>query len=71
MAKKYVEVRICDKVVAVSEIKECEPLTFIELQKAAKENAKEIQDSLFKAIETQNARIRELEKEIRILKGED
>lgn len=71
MLKKYVEIKVGDKVVAISPIKECEPLAYIELEKQSKENAKEINDSLFKAIETLNARIRELEKEIRILKGED
>ena len=62
--KKYVEIGIEGKTVFVSEVKECSSLEFIQKQKEAKETLEKVLDSLL-------TRIENLEKEVRVLKGED
>lgn len=71
MAKKYIEIKFGEKVVGVCAIKECEPLAFIELEKVAKENAKQINENFLNTIKILSDRIESLENEVRILKGED
>ena len=67
ITKKYVEIKIGDKVVAVLPICECSPLEFIQKQKEAAKNL----SNLEKVIKLQKNRLSALEKEVRILKGED
>ena len=64
MNKKYIEVYIEDKIIVAAEIKECSPLDFIKKKKEAKENLLSILDAYL-------TRIEKLEKEVRILKGEE
>ena len=64
MLKKYVELKIDNKVVAISPIKECSAAEFIEKQKEADKNA----DNLIKWL---LVKINELEKKVKILEGED
>ena len=62
--KKYVEIKINNKVVAVPEIKECAPLEYIKKSQAAAKNL----DNLIKWL---LVKIDNLEKEVKILKGDD
>ena len=65
MNKKYVEISVDNKtVVIVAEIKECDPIEFIQRKKAAQNNFKKMMDGYEK-------RISNLEREVRHLKGED
>ena len=64
MLKKYVEIKIDKKVVAISPIKECSAAEFIEKQKEADKNA----ETLIKWLVV---KINELENKVRILEGED
>lgn len=62
--KKYVEIKLNGKVVAVPEVKDCEPLEYIKKEQAAAKNL----DTLVKWL---LIKIDNLEKEVKILKGED
>lgn len=62
--KKYVEIKIEGKVVAVPEIKECAPVEYIKKEQAAKKNLENLIKWLLVKIDN-------LEKEVKILKGED
>lgn len=67
MTKKYVELKIGNKVVAVLPVCECSPIEFIEKKKEAAKNLANLE----KVIKLQKNRIAALEKDVRILKGED
>ena len=67
ITKKYVEIKISDKVVAVLPICECSPVEFIKKQQEAAKNLANLE----KVIALQKNRIANLEKEVKILKGED
>lgn len=62
--KKYVEISVNKKTVVIAEIKECEPLEFIQKKIEAKNNFE-------KMIKDFEDRIHNLEKEVKILKGEE
>lgn len=64
ITKKYVEIKIEDKVVAILPICECTPHEFLAKKKEASDNFNLIVNGLIK-------RVDELEKEVKILKGED
>lgn len=65
--KKYVEIKVSNKVVAILEIKECSPVDFIKKQQEAAKNLANLE----KVITLQKNRISALEKDVKILKGED
>lgn len=67
ITKKYVEIKIGDKVVAVLPICECSPVEFIKKQQEAAKNLANLE----KVIKLQKNRIANLEKEVKILKGEE
>lgn len=67
MLKKYIEIKLEGKVIAVCPIKECEVSRFIELEKEAKKNLA----ALVVDYNIQKEEIKRLEREIKILKGED
>ena len=67
ITKKYVEVKIGGKTVAVLPICECSPVEFIKKQQEAAKNLANLE----KVITLQKNRISALEKEVKILKGED
>ena len=60
MNKKYVEIKVEGNVVAVCEIKDCSPLDFIQKKREAEANLKVLLD-----------RLKSIEHEIRVLKGEE
>lgn len=65
--KQYIELKVNNKVVAVLPICECSPLEFIQKQKEAEKNLKQLEG----AIAIYKNKIKELEKEIKFLKGEE
>ena len=65
--KKYVELKVNNKVVAVLPICECTPLEFAKKQKEAQKNLEQLDG----VITIYKNKIKELEKQIRILKGEE
>lgn len=65
--KKYVEIKIGGKTVAVLPICECSPVEFVKKQQEAAKNLANLE----KVITLQKNRISALEKEVKILKGED
>lgn len=65
--KQYVEIRVNDKVVEVLEVKQCSPAQFLEKQREARSN----RENLEKLIKLYKNKIANLEKEIKILKGEE
>ena len=65
--KKYIEVKVSGKVVAVLPINECSPAEFIEKQKEANKNLSNLET----LIRLYKNKISELEKEIKFLKGEE
>lgn len=67
ITKKYVEVKIGGKTVAVLPICECSPVEFVKKQQEAAKNLANLE----KVITLQKNRISALEKEVKILKGED
>lgn len=67
MLKKYIEIKLEGRVVAICPIKECEVSHFIELEKEAKKNLA----ALIFDYNNQKEEIKKLEKEIKILKGEE
>lgn len=67
MPKKYIEIKFEKKTVAVCPIKECEPLEYIELEKEATKNFLQ----LYARLKRYDERIDQLEKDIKLLKGED
>ena len=64
VTKKYVEIKIDGKVVAVPDIKECTPLEYVQKKQEAEKNL----DNLLKWL---LVKIDKLEKEVKVLKGED
>lgn len=67
LTKKYVEIKIGGKTVAVLPICECSPVEFIKKQQEAAKNLANLE----KVIALQKNRISALEKDVKILKGED
>ena len=67
ITKKYVEIKIGGKTVAVLPICECSPVEFIKKQQEAAKNLANLE----KVVTLQKNRISALEKEVKILKGED
>lgn len=67
LTKKYVEIKIDEKTIAILPIKECSPLEFIKKQKEAEKNLAQLQG----VITIYKNQIKTLEKEIKILKGEE
>jgi len=65
--KKYVELKIDDKVVAILPICECSPTEFLAKKKEAEKNLSQFNGVLL----IYKNKITELEKEIKILKGEE
>ena len=61
---KYVQIVVDGKVVAISQIKECTPLEFIQKSKAAENNLENLIGGLLH-------RIAKLEEEVKVLKGEE
>lgn len=65
MLKKYVEIRNADGVlIQVCEVKECEPLEFLKLSREAKENRERLERE-------EDVRLTNIEKDIKVLKGEE
>ena len=65
--KKYVELKVNNKVVAILEVKECAALEFLQKQKEAQKNLEQLNG----VVTIYKNRIKELEKQIKILKGEE
>lgn len=62
--KKYVEIKVNGKVVAAPELKECTPLEYIQKKKEADANLENLIKWLL-------IKVDKLEKEVKVLKGED
>lgn len=67
LTKKYVEIKIENKTVAVLPICECSPLEFIAKQQEAAKNLANLE----KVIKLYKNKICALEKEVKFLKGEE
>lgn len=71
MNKKYIEIKIDNKVVIVAPIKECDPLKFVELEKEAKANLAALLADRNQEIQNLKKEIANLKGEIKVLKGEE
>lgn len=69
--KKYVEIRIDNRVIAICPVKECEPLDFVKLQESAKKNRAALIFKYNNEIAQLKDEIENLKKDIKYLKGED
>lgn len=69
--KKYIEVKVDEKVIAICPIKECEPLEFVKLQEEAKKNRVALIFNYNNKIAQLESKIKQLENDIKYLKGEE